>query len=50
MLRRFDVKDTVWKLFKETGNPVYYLLYKELTEDGRNDKGPGAKSDRLQGE
>ena len=43
------MKDTVWKLFRETGNPVYYLLYKELTEDGRDDKGAGAKGDRLQG-
>ena len=41
------MKDTVWKLFKETGNPVYYLLYKELTEDGRNDKGHSPKSDGL---
>ena len=43
------MKDTVWKLFKETGNPCYYMLYKELTKDGRNDKSPGAESDRLQG-
>lgn len=32
------MKDIVWKLFKETGNPAYYVLYKELTEDGRNDE------------
>ena len=43
------MKDTVWKLFRETGNPVYYLLYKELTEDGRNDKSPSSKGDGLQG-
>ena len=43
------MKDTVWKLFAETGNPVYYLLYKELTEDGRNDKGNRPKGDGLQG-
>lgn len=42
------MKDTVWKLFKETGNPVYYLLYKELTEDGRNDKGHSLEGDGLQ--
>ena len=35
------MKDTVWKLFKETGNPAYYMLYKELTKDGRNDEGAG---------
>ena len=43
------MKDTVWKLFRETGNPVYYLLYKELTEDGRNDKGNRDKGSGLQG-
>ena len=43
------MKDTVLKLFRETGNTVYYLLYKELTEDGRNDKGPSSKGDGLQG-
>ena len=43
------MKDTVWKLFKETGNPAYYMLYKELTKDGRNDKSSGAKGDGLQG-
>ena len=43
------MKDTVWKLFLETGNPAYYMLYKELTKDGRNDKSHSSKSDRLQG-
>ena len=43
------MKDTVWKLFKETGNPAYYMLYKELAKDGRNDKGPDPKGDGLQG-
>ncbi|MCH5152234.1 MAG: YqzL family protein [Clostridiales bacterium] len=43
------MKDTVWKLFRETGNPVYYLLYKELTEDGRNDKRNRSEGDGLQG-
>ncbi len=37
------MKDTVWKLFSETGNPVYYLLYKELSENGCNDKGHSPK-------
>lgn len=43
------MKDTVWKLFRETGNPAYYLLYKELTKDGRNDKGANSHGDGLQG-
>ncbi len=38
------MKNTVWKLFRETGNPVYYLLYKELAQDGHNDKGHRPKS------
>ena len=41
------MKDIVWKLFKETGNPAYYMLYKELTEDGRNDKSSGPKGNGL---
>ena len=41
------MKDTVWKLFKETGNPAYYVLYKELTKDGRNDKGRRSEIDGL---
>lgn len=43
------MKETVWKLFEQTGNPAYYVLYKELTKDGRNDKGSGAEGDGLQG-
>ncbi len=43
------IKDTAWKLFKETGNPAYYLFYRELTQDGRNDKSADAQSDRLWG-
>lgn len=43
------MKDTVWKLFKETGNPAYYMLYKELSKDGRNNKSDSAQSDGLQG-
>lgn len=39
------MKDKVWQLFKETGNPAYYMLYKELSKDGRNDKGRRSKSD-----
>ena len=42
------MKDIVWKLFRETGNPAYYMLYKELTKDGRDDEGPGAEGDGLQ--
>lgn len=41
------MKDIVWKLFCQTGNPVYYLFYEELTRDGRNDKGSGPKGDGL---
>ena len=42
------MKDIVWKLFKETGNPAYYVLYKELTNDGRDDESPDVKIDGLQ--
>ncbi|CCZ95476.1 unknown [Corallococcus sp. CAG:1435] len=41
------MKDIVWKLFEETGNPAYYRLYRELS-NGRNDKSGGAESHRLQ--
>ncbi|MBQ8771856.1 MAG: YqzL family protein [Clostridia bacterium] len=37
------LKDTAWKLFEKTGNPCYYLLYKELTNDGHHDKGNSTK-------
>ena len=43
------MKDIVWKLFRETGNPGYYRLYKELTKDGRDDEGSGSQGDGLQG-
>ncbi len=43
------MKNTVWKLFTETGNPSYYVLYKELTKDGRDDKSRGTEIDGLQG-
>ena len=33
------MKDLVWKLFQETGNIAYYRLYKELDQNGRDDKG-----------
>lgn len=39
------MKDKVWQLFKETGNPAYYMLYKELSKDGSDDKGDRAKRD-----
>lgn len=42
------MKDTAWKLFRETGNPVYYLLYKELAKDGRHDKGDSPEGNGLQ--
>ena len=32
------MRNTVWKLFEKTGNPAYYLLYKELTKDGSHNK------------
>ncbi len=38
------LKDTVWKLFEETGNLSYYLLYKELTSDGVHNKSNSTKN------
>ena len=33
------MKDTLWKLFKQTGNPAYYSLYKRLDkQNGFDDK------------
>ena len=43
------MKDTAWKLFRETGNIAYYMLYKELSKDGRDDKSRSPKGDGLQG-
>lgn len=43
------MKDTAWKLFEQTGKIAYYELYKELSQNGRNDKSGGASSHRLQG-
>ena len=43
------MKDTAWKLFRETGNPAYYMLYKELSKDGCDDKSHRHQSDGLQG-
>lgn len=43
------MKDKVWQLFKQTGNPAYYMLYKELTKDGTDDEGNRSKGDGLQG-
>ncbi|MBQ2805114.1 MAG: YqzL family protein [Clostridia bacterium] len=43
------MKNIVWKLFEQTGNPAYYVLYKELTKDGHHNKGAGSSSNRLQG-
>ena len=42
------MKDIAWKLFQQTGNPAYYMLYKELSKDGRDDESSGSESDRLQ--
>lgn len=42
------MKDLAWKLFEQTGNVAYYELYKELSDDGRNHKSGGVKSNRLQ--
>lgn len=40
------MKDKVWQLFKETGNPAYYMLYKELSKtDGTDDKSNRNKRD-----
>lgn len=44
------MKDKLWKLFQQTGNPCYYLLYKELTKDnGRNHQSDSSPRDGLQG-
>lgn len=44
------MKDKLWKLFQQTGNPCYYLLYKELTkENGRNHQSDSSPRDGLQG-
>lgn len=39
------MKDKAWQLFKETGNPAYYMLYKELSKNGSNDKSNRDKRD-----
>ncbi|MBR2974938.1 MAG: YqzL family protein [Clostridia bacterium] len=31
------MKDTLWKLFKQTGNPAYYSLYKRLQQTNGSD-------------
>lgn len=43
------MKDLAWKLFEQTGNIAYYQLYKELSNDGRDDKGRSTKGRGLQG-
>ena len=43
------MKDLAWKLFEQTGNIAYYRLYKELSANGRDDKGRSTESDGLQG-
>ena len=43
------MKDLAWKLFEQTGKIAYYQLYKDLCDDGRNDKSRGTESDGLQG-
>lgn len=42
------MRDLVWELFKETGNIAYYELYRELSEDGRNNKSRGSSRHGLQ--
>ena len=34
--------DPIWQAFAESGDPLYYLLYKTVNTagDGREDKGP----------
>ena len=43
------MKDTAWKLFQQTGNPAYYMLYKELSKDGRDDESDSSEGFGLQG-
>mgnify|MGYP001048816076 CR=1 FL=1 len=43
------MKDKVWQLFEQTGNPAYYMLYKELTKDGTDNESRSSKGDGLQG-
>lgn len=33
------MKDTLWKLFEETGNTGYYLLYKEMQKKDKKRDG-----------
>ncbi len=42
------MQDLVWQLFEKTGNIAYYELYKELSNNGRDNKSSGAKNHRLQ--
>ncbi len=28
-------KEDVWELFKQTGKIIYYLKYKEMTQEGK---------------
>jgi len=30
-------KDEIWRMFAETGEPVYYLLYKAIGAEKNND-------------
>lgn len=48
--RRFAVKKKAWDLFARTGNPCYYLLYKELCkDDGHINKSDSSENDGFQG-
>lgn len=40
------MKDTVWKLFEETGNTGYYLLYKQLSDGKPRKKGKTDKRNK----
>jgi len=36
--------DAIWQAFRRTGDPVYYLLYRQINESAlaeAKDKGPG---------
>jgi hypothetical protein len=36
------MKDAIWQAFRETGDPLYYLLYKALDEQEKTGHTPGA--------
>ena len=34
----YDPTDLAWGMFKNTGNPAYYLLYHDLIEEDEEDE------------